>query len=88
MSDIPPNKPIVQNQLQVKIPENHTPTFANSVQINVTNEEVTLQFVFVRPNTKLGTMVGEIVITPQHAMKLQKSLDQTIKKHFTQHIPG
>lgn len=73
-------------QLHVKMPENHIPTFANSVQINVTNEEVTLQFVFVRPNTNQGTMVSEIIITPQHAIKLQKALDSTIKQHFTKHI--
>jgi len=73
-------------QLHVKMPENHIPTFANSVQINVTNEEVTLQFVFVRPNTNQGTMVSEVIITPQHAIKLQKALDSTIKQHFTKHI--
>ena len=73
-------------QLHVKMPENHIPTFANSVQINVANEEVTLQFVFVRPNTNQGTMVSEIIITPQHAIKLQKALDSTIKQHFTKHI--
>ena len=49
-------------QLHVKVPENHIPTFANSVQINVANEEVTLQFIFVRPNTSQGTMVSEIII--------------------------
>jgi len=70
-------------QLQVKIPEGHIPTFANSVQINVANEEVTLQFVFVRPNTSQGTMVSEVIITPRHAIKLQKALDSTIKQHFT-----
>lgn len=73
-------------QLQVKIPEGHIPTFANSVQINVANEEVTLQFVFVRPNTNQGTMVSEVIITPQHAIKFQKALDGTIKQHFTKHI--
>ncbi|MCH7597587.1 DUF3467 domain-containing protein [Patescibacteria group bacterium] len=73
-------------QLHVKVPENHIPTFANSVQINVANEEVTLQFIFVRPNTSQGTMVSEIIITPQHAIKLQKALDSTIKQHFTKHI--
>lgn len=80
------DKPVAQKQLQIKVPDSHSPTFANSAQINVTNEEVVLQFVFVRPNTTQGTMVSEIVLTPSHAIKLQKALDDTIKKHFTKHI--
>ena len=77
------NKLQTTKQLQVKIPEGHIPTFANSVQINVANEEVTLQFVFVRPNTNQGTMVSEVIISQQHAIKFQKALDNTIKQHFT-----
>ena len=76
-----------QQQIQVKIKDDHTPTFANSVQINVSNEEVVLQFLFVRRNTRQGTLVSEIVLTPQHAINFQKALDETIKKHFTRHLP-
>jgi len=73
-------------KLKLTVPENHIPAYANSVQINVSNEEVTLQFVFVRPNTDQGVLVSEVVITPNHAIKLQKALDDTVKKHFTKHI--
>ncbi len=65
----------------------HRPVFANSVQITVSNEEVTLLFVFVRPNSKNGTLVGEIVLTPPHAIRFNNALDETIKKHFTKHLP-
>ena len=76
-----------QKQIQVKVSENHKPSFANSAQINVADEEVVLQFLFVRRNTNQATLVSEIVITPQHAMKFQKALDDTLKKHFTKHLP-
>jgi hypothetical protein len=75
-----------QKQIQVKVPEAHKPVFANSAQVTVTNEEVVLQFLYVRPNTTHGTLVSEVVLTPQHAIKFQKALDETIKKHFTKHL--
>lgn len=77
-----------QNQnIQVNVKGDHMPVFSNSVQINVSDEEVVLQFLFVRRNTNQGTLVSEVVLTPQHAIKLQRALDDTIKKHFTKHLP-
>jgi hypothetical protein len=74
-----------QKQIQVKVPETHGAVFANSAQVTVTNEEVVLQYLCVRPNTNQGTLVSEVVLTPQHAIKFQKALDETIKKHFTKY---
>ena len=74
-------------QIQVKVRDDHQPLFANSAQINVADEEVVLQFLFVRRNTSQATLVSEIVLTPQHAIKFGKALDDTIKKHFTKHLP-
>ena len=79
--------PEENKQIQVKVKEGHTPSFANSVQINVADEEVVLQFLFVRRNTNQATLVSEVVLTPQHAIKFGKALDDTIKKHFTKHLP-
>ena len=76
-----------KKQIQVKVSDTHVPVFANSAQINVANEEVVLQFLFVRRNTSQATLVSEVVITPQHAIKFVKALDETIKKHFTKHLP-
>ena len=75
-----------KKELQVNASAEHKPTFSNAVQINVSNEEVVLQFMFVRPNTTQGNLVSEVVLTPQHAIRLQKSLDDTVKKHFTKEI--
>jgi len=79
--------PTEQKQIQVKVPDDHKPAFANSAQINVADEEVVLQFLFVRRNTNQATLMSEIVLTPQHAIKFGKALDDTIKKHFTKHLP-
>lgn len=77
---------LAQN-IQVNVKNDHVPVFSNSVQINVSDEEVVLQFLFVRRNTNQGTLVSEIVLTPQHSIRLQRALDETIKKHFTKHLP-
>ena len=79
-------KPIDNRPRSVLHPANHRPVFSNMAQIAVSNEEVTLQFFFARPNADNSTLVGEIVLTPQHAMRFQKALDETIKKHFTKHL--
>ena len=76
-----------KNQLQVKVADDHKVTFSNSAQINVSDDEVALQFLYVRRNTGQGTLMSEIILTPQHAIKFQKALDDTLKKHFTKHLP-
>lgn len=76
-----------EQQIQIKVRDDQSPIFANSAQINVSDEEVSLQFLYVRRNTNQGNLMSEIILTPQHAIKFQKALDETIKKHFTKHLP-
>ena len=76
-----------QQQIQVKVEDGHKPIFTNSAQINVANDEVALQFLYVRRNTGQGTLMSEVILTPEHAIKFQKALDETLKKHFTKHLP-
>jgi len=73
-------------QFQINVPQEQKPLFANSVQINVTNEEVILQFIYIRPRTTQGALVSEIALAPAHAMRFQKALDETLKKHYTKHL--
>jgi ssRNA-specific RNase YbeY (16S rRNA maturation enzyme) len=82
MNDTP--KP---QQIQVPVAKDAKPTYANSVKIHVTDEEVMLQFAFLQPQHGTGVLVGDIVLSPKHAMRFQKALDETLKKHFTRHIP-
>ena len=80
------NKATEQRQLHPI--DGHKPVFSNSAQVIVSNEEVTLQFAFIRPQANSGTLVGEVILTPQHAIRFNKALDETIKKHFTKHLPS
>ena len=73
-------------QIKVNIAPDKIPAFSNSVQININDDSVMLQFLCIRPNTDTAPLVAEIVLTPQHAIKFQQTLDATIKKHFTRHL--
>lgn len=76
-----------KKEIKVQIPPDTKPTYANSVKINVTDEEVMLQFAYLRPDQGTGILVGDMVLSPKHAMRFQKALDDTLKKHFTRHLP-
>ena len=76
-----------QQQIQITVPIDLKPTYANSVKINVTDEEVMLQFAYLRPEQGKGLLVSEIVLSPKHAIRFQRALDDTLKKHFTRHLP-
>lgn len=60
--------------------------YANSVKVNVTDEEVILQFAMIRADEGRGVLVSELVLSPKHAIRFQKALDDTLKKHFTRHL--
>jgi hypothetical protein len=76
-----------KKEIKVQMPMNMQPHYANSVKINVTDEEVMLQFAFLRPEQGTGVVVSDMVLSPKHAMRFQKALDETLKKHFTRHLP-
>ena len=76
-----------KKEIKIQIPNDIKPTYSNSVKINVTDEEVMLQFAYIKPEEGVGALVGDIVLSPKHAMRFQKALDETLKKHFTRHLP-
>jgi hypothetical protein len=52
----------------------------------VSDDAVVVQFAFVRPNTTSGQLLSEIILSPKHAIEFSRTLDATIKKHFTRHL--
>ena len=77
----------VKKEIKIQIPNNMKPAYTNSVKIHVTAGEVMFQFVYLRPDQGTGVLVGDMVLSPKHAMRFQKALDETLKKHFTRHLP-
>ncbi len=78
--------PTEEHRHTVITPPHHRPVYANSAKVHVTDEEVIVQFALIRPQQEGGVLVAEVVLSPQHAIRLQRALDETLKKHFTRHL--
>lgn len=86
MTEKPENSINDSTNIEVRFGAEKEPRFSNGVNINVADDAVIMQFLYIRPNTKIATLVDEIVLSPQHAIRLQGALDKTIKTHFTRHL--
>lgn len=75
-----------ERNIKIEIPAASRPTFSNATQVTVSDDSVILQFAYVRPNTAEGQLIGEIVLSPKHAIDFSRALDATIKQHFTRHL--
>lgn len=73
-------------KIAIPVPKDSVPGYANATQVTVSDEAVIIQFAYVRPNTTAGQLISEIVLSPKHAINFSRSLDATIKKHFTRHL--
>lgn len=72
--------------IPVAIPSDALPAFSNATKVTVSDDSVVVQFAYVRPQTTAGQLITEVVLTPKHAINFSRSLDATIKKHFTRHL--
>ena len=75
-----------KREVTITIPADAKPTFTNATQVTVSDDAVIIQFAYVRPNTTSGQLISEIMLSPKHAIEFSRSLDSTIKKHFTRHL--
>lgn len=77
---------MAEKEIRINIPPGAKPAFANATQVTVSDDSVIIQFSYVRPQTSSGELLSELVLSPKHAIKFSRSLDETIKKHFTRHL--
>jgi len=75
-----------KKKVTISIPQDARPGFSNVAQVYVSDDSVVMQFAYVRPNSPSGQLVGEVVLSPKHAIEFNRALDETIKKHFTRHL--
>ncbi|OKY77295.1 MAG: Hypothetical protein, DUF3467 family [Candidatus Methanohalarchaeum thermophilum] len=71
----------MSKELNVNIPEETQPTYANLVQISHKDDEFTLNFLHRIPNTNQANAKAIVSITPQHAKRLKRALEQNIQKY-------
>lgn len=72
--------------VSITVPADTKPAFVNATHVMVSDDSVIIQFAFVRPHSSTGQIISEVVLSPKHAIHFNRSLDTTIKKHFTRHL--
>ena len=77
---------MASKEVQIKVPSGTKPSFSNVANVTVSDDAVILQFAYVRPRSPSGELLAEIILSPKHAIEFSRSLDATIKKHFTRHL--
>ena len=63
------------------LPSTLEPTFANNIVINHKDDEFCLTFMQTIPNTNVAKVKAIVAITPPHAKRLLRALDENVKKY-------
>ncbi|HBE01467.1 MAG: hypothetical protein A2096_02330 [Spirochaetes bacterium GWF1_41_5] len=56
-------------------------SFCNLVIMNHTDNEFVFDFIYMQPNTPKGKVRARIIMTPDHARRLQTALIDNIQKY-------
>ena len=72
-------------QVQIKADEKELlGQYANLVVIHHNAEEFTLNFVYVFPSVPQGKQVSSMIITPAHAKRLMRALEENVSRYEAQ----
>lgn len=67
-------------EIQVKVPDELEPVYANQAIINHKDDEFTFSFMHVYPQGQ-GTMKAVVTLTPRHAKRFLNALEENIEKY-------
>lgn len=77
-----------QNQMNIEISEEIADgIYSNLAIISHSNQEFVLDFVRMMPNVPKAKVKSRIILSPSHAKRLMKALDENILKYEAQHGP-
>jgi hypothetical protein len=75
-----------QNQLNIEIDEKMADgAYANLAIINHSVSEFVVDFINVMPGAPKSKVKSRIILTPQHAKRLAKALDENVKRFESNH---
>jgi len=77
----PPQPQPPRKQLNLELPANLSPIYANAVIISQTHSEIVLDFVQIMPNDPRARVVSRVVMTPANAKSFLKALGVNLE-HF------
>jgi hypothetical protein len=77
-----------QLQVQIKADEKElVGQFSNLVMFHHTAEEFTVHFIYVFPNVPQGKLVSSVIVSPGHAKRILRALDENIRRFEKQFGP-
>jgi hypothetical protein len=77
-----------QVQVQIKADEKElVGQFCNLVMFHHNAEEFTTHFIYVFPNVPQGKLVSSVIVTPAHAKRIMRALEENIKRYEAQFGP-
>ncbi len=75
-----------QNQINIELSEDMADgVYSNLAVITHSNAEFVIDFVRVMPGIPKAKVKSRVILTPQHAKRLQKALEDNIKKYEDVH---
>ncbi len=84
MSENTPKPPQINIELGEEVSEG---TYANMAMITHSNTEFVIDFIRLMPGVPKAKVKSRIVMTPQHAKRLLRALNENIAKYESVHGP-
>ena len=77
-----------QNQLNIELPEEIAEgIYSNLAIISHSQSEFVVDFIRLVPNVPKAKVKSRVILTPQHAKRLLKALNENVRKFEAQHGP-
>lgn len=77
-----------QNQVNIELPEDVAEgVYSNLAIISHSQSEFVIDFIRLVPNVPKAKVKSRVILTPQHAKKLLKALNDNVKKFEAAHGP-
>ncbi len=77
-----------QQQVQIKADEKELQgLYSNLVMIHHSNEEFTLNFIYIFPNGAQGKLLASTIVSPAHAKRIWRALGENIARFEAQFGP-
>src|SRR5271155_109533 len=84
MAETPKQQP-QQQQVQIKADEKELlGQYSNLVVVHHNQEEFTLNFIYLFPNVPQGKLVGSLILSPAHAKRLARALQENVSRFEAQ----
>jgi hypothetical protein len=82
------DQPKPQQQVQIKADEKELlGQYSNLAVIHHTNEEFTINFIYVFPTVPQGKLVASLIVSPMHAKRLMRAMQENVTRYEAQFGP-